>query len=98
MVDRDDARRAAMSQLLASSTRRKGDGASRYRLAMMLHHGGLAEGAKRSALLSIGSHPKGVWLTCAVIDRQRLMRGQPQLAGTQYRIDAETANWMLIAP
>ncbi len=84
-LELDDSVRFAFASLIAKSSHLSLDPASRYRLGMLLHHAGAYQLGRHVARPAIGGHPKALWLVCAIIDRQRLVRGQEQLAGTQYR-------------
>jgi hypothetical protein len=83
---------------MARQKRFRFDGASAYRLAMMLHHGEDFSLAKKVAAAGLGTHPKAIWLMWPIVDLQLLFRGQAQRSGTQCRINPGTNAWRLIEP
>lgn len=97
-LEKDDSFRYALVSTMARSQRQIFAPSDAYRLGMILHHAGDAHRAKHVLRTSLGRHPKGIWLMCAVIDRQLLERGLPQRSGTQFRVDPVTREWRLIEP
>lgn len=96
-LEAEDRRRQAFAHVLGTSRQVALDPVSLYRLGMILHHAGAYRLARDLSRHAIGRHPNALWLTCAIIDRQRLLRGQDQLTGTQYQIGAD-GDWELALP
>lgn len=66
-----------------------------FSLAMVLHHASTVSNdfARARALASSAAargYPKATWLWAALYDRQRILQGQPQRYGTQFKVASQT--------
>lgn len=88
-IEERDAWRARLICCLYSrkTTKHVTRGSQCYQAAVILHHIGNYTRALPLARQAWKlHHPKGAWITAAIIDRARIVRGRRQLYGTQFRL------------
>ncbi len=97
-LETDDVVRFGLAEVMATQRVMRVSGADAFRLGMILHHAGSAQKARAVAREGVRGHPKGLWLVCAIVDRQLLDRGLPQRSGTQFRVDPLSHEWTIREP
>jgi hypothetical protein len=91
VMERDAARRARVSEILATVGARTAD--DYFFAAMVFQHGQEVASYERAQELAMKalavdpSHRRARWLVAAATDRALVARGQPQRYGTQFHVD-----------